>query len=225
MHRICITLSFLFWMHPVFSQSEYNQTDASDRRHGVWRQYYPNSTQLRYEGTFHHGKETGTFKFYCPDCGDQPNVIKHFDLNSELTDVTFYEKGKRAAHGKMKDKDFVGKWIYYHKNSDKIMMEENYKDGVLHGKKSVFYPNGNLAEEIHYNKGIKEGANNYYAPDGTLLKNLNYHKNHLHGKAAYFDAKGNKISEGSYKNGLKNGLWRYYENGKPTKEEQFPKKH
>lgn len=225
MHRICIILSLLFCMHSGYSQSEYNQNDNRGRHHGPWKQYYPNSKQLRYEGNFHHGKETGTFKFYCNECGDKPNAIKHFDLESDLADVSFYEKGKLAAQGKMRGKDYVGKWIYYHKNSEKIMMEEHYAEGLLDGKKTVFYPNGNLAEEIHYKKGIKEGINNYYAPDGTLLKKLNYHKNHLHGKAEYYDAKGNLIIKGYYKNGLKDKIWRYYENGKMSKEEHYPKKH
>ena len=65
------------------------------------------------------------------------------------------------------------------------MMEENYKDGVLR-EKSVFYPNGNLAEEIHYNKGIKR---RFKLLCTRRHIRAHYHKNHLHGKAAYFDAK------------------------------------
>ena len=45
-----------------------NKLDEAGKRHGVWKKFYPNSKQLRYEGEFNHGKEVGTFKFYCEEC-------------------------------------------------------------------------------------------------------------------------------------------------------------
>ena len=42
-----------------------NQVDANGERDGLWQKFYEGTSQLRYEGTFQHGKEVGTFKFYC----------------------------------------------------------------------------------------------------------------------------------------------------------------
>ena len=54
----------------------------------------------------------------------------------------------------MLGKLFVGKWVYYHKNSDVVMTIEYYNDqGELHGKKQVYYDNTQLAEELDYVNG------------------------------------------------------------------------
>jgi len=38
------------------------------------------------------------------------------------------------------------------------MTLENYKEGKLDGLRSVYYPDGKIAEETNYVKGIKQGA-------------------------------------------------------------------
>ena len=98
MHQLYYSAFFLD--ASCFSQSEYSKRTLPTDSMGFGT--ISNSTQLRCEGTFITGKKPGV-QFIVGLWGST-NVIKHFDLNSELTDVTFYEKGKRAAHGKMKDK-------------------------------------------------------------------------------------------------------------------------
>ncbi|WP_034259530.1 toxin-antitoxin system YwqK family antitoxin [Aequorivita capsosiphonis] len=223
-------LSLLFFFGIVFccvdahSQSDINQMDAQGERHGAWQKTYPGSKQVRYEGTFEHGKEVGEFKFYCADCKDKPSVIKIFNDKDAIADVKYFTaKGKLVSEGKMKAKDRIGEWVYYHKNANEVMTREYYENGKLHGKVTTYYPNGKITEETDYKNGIKEGEDNYYSPDGVLLKKLLYKNDELHGEATYFDAFGNVIIEGYYKNGKKYGLWKYYKDGKLILEETFPK--
>lgn len=201
-----------------------NQVDDKGERHGLWQKNYDGTSQLRYEGTFEHGKEIGTFKFYCEDCKDIPIAIKEFEANSDISYVKYYApNGKLVSEGKMDVKKRVGEWLYYHKESSKVMTREFYKDGKLDGQKITYYLNDIITEETTYVDGLREGLNNYYSPDGILLKKLQYKNDVLIGAAIYYDSAGNVSIEGNYKNGKKHGLWKYYKNGKLIREELFPK--
>jgi antitoxin component YwqK of YwqJK toxin-antitoxin module len=208
----------------VSAQDDINKMDAQGKRHGLWKKMYPGTKQLRYEGTFEHGKEVGTFKFYCEECKDKPMAVKEFNANDDISYVKYYTiKGKLVSEGKMKDKDRIGEWIYYHEKSNEIMTKEQYVNGKLDGIKTTYYPNGKITEEITYKNGVMEGENNYYSVDGKLLKKLNYKNEKLQGPATYYDANGNVTIEGFYKNDKKDGLWKYYKNGKVELEETYPK--
>lgn len=223
-----IVLIFFFGIISVtcFSQSEINQTDANGKRHGLWKKFYDNSQQTRYEGTFEHGKEVGEFKFYCEDCKDKPSVIKKFSGKDEISEVKYLNtKGKTISEGKMKGRDRIGEWIIYHEKSEVPMSRENYSNGKLEGKKTTYYPNGKITEEIEYKNGLKEGENNYYSPTGILIKKLQYKADELQGPAMYYDGHGNVTIEGFYKNDKKHGLWKYYQDGNVVLEETYPKKY
>ncbi|MAP80681.1 MAG: hypothetical protein CL526_06285 [Aequorivita sp.] len=214
----------VFCVSTGYSQSEINQVDAEGKRHGLWKKTFAGSTQLRYEGTFKHGKEVGEFKFYCEECKDQPMVIKKFSSKDNTAHVSYFtKKGKLVSEGKMAGKERIGEWVYYHKGSNNIMTREHYTSGKLDGKMTTYYPNGTITEVINYKDGKKEGENSYFSPEGILLKKLNYKNDVLHGSATYYDAYGNVIIEGAYKNNKKHGLWKYYKDGKTVLEETFPK--
>ena len=219
---------FLFLFGMSFSilgtAQEVNQFDENGERHGPWKKYFPGTKQLRYEGQFDHGKETGTFKFYCEECGTQPMVIKEFNPNDNSADVKYYTvKGKLVSEGKMEGKNRIGEWVYYHKRSKDVMTRENYVAGNLDGVKTTYYTNGKVTEETTYVNGVEDGPNNYYSYDGVLLKKLIYAAGELHGPATYYNASGSVSIEGQYKEGKKHGLWKYYKGGKVVKEETFPK--
>lgn len=203
---------------------EINQLDDAGERHGIWQKKFSNSDQLRYKGQFKHGKEIGTFKFYCKDCGSQPMVIKKFSSKKNQADVQYFTKsGKLVSEGKMAGKHRMGEWVYYHEKTAGIMTREFYNEGVMDGVKTTFYLNGQITEELKYENGLKQGENKYYSPDGILLKKLKYFNDLLHGPAEYYDAYGNVTIKGQYVNGKKHGLWKYYKNGKVELEETYPK--
>lgn len=203
---------------------EINQLDDAGERHGTWLKKFPKSDQLRYKGQFKHGKEIGTFKFYCEDCGSQPMVIKKFSSKKNQADVQYFTKsGKLVSEGKMAGKHRMGEWLYYHEKTAGIMTREFYNEGVMDGVKTTYYLNGQITEELNFENGLKQGENKYYSPDGILLKKLMYFNDLLHGPAEYYDAYGNVTIKGQYVNGKKHGLWKYYKNGKVELEETYPK--
>ncbi|NNJ83213.1 MAG: hypothetical protein HKP11_13565, partial [Flavobacteriaceae bacterium] len=142
---LLLFFGMLFLPASLSAQEEINQFDENNERHGVWKKYFDGTDQLRYEGRFEHGKEVGTFKFYCPDCKSQPMVIKEFSNSDNTANVQYYTAGgKLVSEGKMDGKDRIGEWFFYHKKSKGIMSKEQYVSGKLHGKKFTYYPNGKV---------------------------------------------------------------------------------
>lgn len=216
---------FLFLISvSAFSQADINQLDENGKRHGIWKKTFDNSKQLRYEGKFDHGKETGEFKYYCETCKDKPMIVRNFTGKDNIAEVKYYTiKGKLVSEGKMEGKARIGEWLYYPEKSANIITREFYKNDKLEGKVTTYYPNGKITEESNYSDGNLNGPNNYYSPEGTLLKKLNYLDGELQGEAFYYDDNGNVLIHGFYKKGKKDALWQYYKNGKVELEETFPK--
>lgn len=219
-----ISVIILFLISSVISAQNINQLDANGKRNGIWKKNFEGTKQVRYEGEFSHGKEIGLFKFY--KYLKKESVLtatKQFNENDNIADVKFLSsRGKIISEGKMNGKLYIGKWIYYHNNSTKIMTLETYNDeGKLQGKRFVYYKHSQIAEEANYINGSEEGISTWYSKKGVVLKTFIYENNELHGMAKYYDEEGIMLVEGSYKRGKKTGVWKYYNNGKLVKQKDF----
>lgn len=218
----------LFFLLLFLSQSEIlaqdilNQYDKQGNRHGYWKEYYDSDKQIpKYEGEFSHGEEIGLFKFYKQGL-KQPTAVINFDRQSDSVTAKYLsQSGKTISEGKLLEKERVGLWTYYHKNSDKVMMTENYRGGKLHGLKKVFYENGALAEEADYTNGELHGNRKLYSVKGIVLEDLQYRNGELHGPAKFYNGKGELMSEGFYRNNKHHGTWRHYENEKLKEEKEY----
>jgi antitoxin component YwqK of YwqJK toxin-antitoxin module len=218
-----IVLFAHFFVIIAFAQNN-NQMDVDGNRHGIWKKNFDNTQQVRYEGEFNHGKEIGLFKFY--KLVKKKSVLsatKLFNANDDSAEVKFLtSRGKSISDGKMVGKTYVGKWVYYHKNSDKIMTAETYDDkGVLQGERLVYYDNSQLAEKTTYIGGKIEGLSEVYSLKGVVLKTFIYENNELHGVSKAFNGKGELLSEGQFKRGKKTGVWKFYENNKLIEQKDF----
>jgi len=219
--KLIAVLFFIYTLTlSIYAQSIVNGYDSHDKRHGIWKKNFKNTNQPRYEGQFSHGKEIGSFKYYKLKNGKSVlSATKEFNANNDEADVKFFAStGKLISEGKMDGKNYVGEWIFYHNKSNAVMSKEYYNErGNLEGKKTIYYPNGQVAEISHYKNGKLNGANLIYSQDGTLLKSFNFEDDELHGKAKYYDTTGELIAEGVYQRDRKHGVWNYYKNGKLVK--------
>ncbi|WP_160114502.1 toxin-antitoxin system YwqK family antitoxin [Aquimarina sp. AU474] len=205
---------------------KYNKYDAQGKRHGKWQKKYDNSDQVRYEGTFSHGKEIGEFKFYKPSSGDAPTAIKTFSKNNDTVQIKYFtQKGKIISEGQMVIKERTGLWKYYHNGSNKIMMTENYLGGKLTGEQLTYFENGQLTEKTTFVDGKRQGERVMYSEKGIMLKEFTYDNDQLHGYTKYYDTNGELIIEGKYKRDRKDGLWKYYVDGKLSEQKMFPLKN
>jgi antitoxin component YwqK of YwqJK toxin-antitoxin module len=207
-----------------FAQTDINQVDGKGNKNGPWKGFYPESKRLRYEGTFDHGKEIGTFKYYDDTKAQTVIAKREFSKKDNSAYTTFYNQSNNiVSEGKVVGKLYEGVWKYYHENSKVIMTTENYAKGKLDGTRSVFYPNAKIAEETNYAKGVKNGSYKKYSAEGVVLEESNYKDGQFDGKAIYRDPKGNIVAQGIYVNGKKKGVWQFYEDGKLVSEENMSK--
>ncbi len=217
---IIFIFSVFFLFGSVFGQ-EINQVNEKGERVGVWEKKY-NNERIRYTGQFENGKEVGVFKFYSAADSEFPIAIKTFDAKSDLVQVKYFTiKGLLESEGKIKGKDRIGKWLYYHKDGKNKMIEENYKNGVLNGEYKIFYVNGKLTKLAHYKDGLLEGNSKKYSQEGVLIEDLNYIKNVLNGSAAFYEINGNLKQKGVYEDDLKVGIWEFYTDGELSKTKEI----
>ena len=201
-----------------FSQ-ETNKLDDQGKKDGLWKGVYSDSKRPKYEGTFNHGKEIGTFKFFDDTKVGTVIATREFSAKDNSCYTIFYnQKKNKVSEGKVVNKLFEGEWKYYHEDSDKIMTLENYVGGKLNGVRKVFYEDGKIAEETNYKLDIKNGVYKKYTNEGIVLEESNYKNGELDGSAVFRNDKNVVVSKGNFKNGKKDGIWEFNNNGKISKQ-------
>lgn len=213
---------FALLLLPVICFSQINQKDAEGRRHGEWKVNFEGTEKPKFEGSFNHGEKIGVFKFYKKGFYDYPSAIMDFGNGKDSVSIVYYtQEGKAISKGKMLNRKREGKWVYFHKDSDSIMMSEFYRNDQLNGIQTTYFPNGQIAEKTSYSNGEKDGESLLYSEKGQLMKELHYRNGKLDGHAIYYFASGEKKMEGDYAMGDKTGSWKYYENGKLDEEKEY----
>ncbi len=227
MSLVVSILSFLICSFSGHSQTQnINQYDQQGKRNGLWKKYYKDSHQLRYQGTFKHGEEIGTFTFYKPNSNGIPAASKTYTPGNDTLLLKFFNtKGTPIISGQTIGKNKVGIWKYYRKNNpQQLVMTEAYNRGKLNGWKIIYFPNGKVMEKRHYKNGLRDGYRFIFAKSGQLLKAYQYVNDTLQGMSRFFDENGSLIVEGNYKDGKRNGPWKFYTNGKLDSIQKFPRK-
>ena len=212
-------LIFLNVLH-IQAQNDYNKLDEEGNKNGIWKGIYTDTKNPKYEGAFEHGKEVGIFTFFDNKKTKIIIATREFNRNDSAAHTIFYDQLKnKVSEGKVVNKLYEGQWKYYHKASKVIMTIENYSDGKLVGLRSVFYPNGKIAEEMFYKNNLKNGVYKRYTESGIIIEESNYKNDQYDGIAIFRDAdSGSIVSKGQFSNGKKTGIWQFFENGKLVKE-------
>jgi antitoxin component YwqK of YwqJK toxin-antitoxin module len=221
MKNIATLTLFLLLSVSLFAQEDINKFDSKGQRHGLWKGIYEESKRPRYEGTFDHGKETGTFKYFDDTKAGTVIATREFKKDGSCYTTFFDQKGNKVSEGKMINKVHEGQWKYYHKESPVIMAIENYKKGKLNGIRKVFHKNKAINEETEYVNGVKNGIYRKYSENGVVLEDAVYKNGEFHGLATYKDVDGNLVAQGQFVLGRKRGIWKFYENGKLVREKNM----
>lgn len=207
----------------MFAQADYNKLDEKGNKNGTWKGIYEDTKNPKYEGTFEHGKEVGVFTFFDNTKTKRVIATREFNAKDNSAYTIMYDQLKnKVSEGKVVNKLPEGQWTYYHKASKSIMATENYSKGKLEGLRSVFYPNGKIAEEINYKNNLKNGTYKRYTESGIIIEESNYKNNEFDGLAIFRDPDdGNIVSKGKFVNGKKVGVWQFFEKGKLVKEKNM----
>lgn len=154
------------------------------------------------------------------------------------TDITYYETGCEMVVRTHIQGEPQGKWIFYHDTTVSIIawemnyfagekhgkqiyfskkgdttLIEYYKNGILDGKKSKYYPKSKIKEEINYKNGLMDGEFLYYNQEGKTLEKLNYKEGKKNGECTYFFSDGKLLSTEFWLMDVKNGEFKtfYYQ--------------
>ena len=87
------------------------------------------------------------------------------------------EFNKRAvliAEGHYVNNNKHGIWREYYDSNGGLMIEENYWNGVQHGRFASYHPNGQLMSEGQFQHGSREGCFKVYDENGTNIRNITF---------------------------------------------------
>ncbi|QBN18362.1 toxin-antitoxin system YwqK family antitoxin [Flavobacterium nackdongense] len=207
----------------IVAQTAMNKVDENGSKNGPWKGFYSDTKNLKYEGTFEHGKEVGVFTYYDNTKTKTIVATRTFNPKDNSAYTIFYDPLKnKVSEGKVLTKVYEGEWKYYHKASKSIMTIENYSKGKLEGMRSVFYPSGKIAEEMMYKNNLKNGLYKRYTESGIIIEESNYKNNQFDGLAIFRDPDdGTIVSKGKFTDGKKTGIWQFFQQGKLVKEENM----
>ena len=213
--HICILLTLLLCSSAIIAQSTTNQVDAKGRKQGLWRKNFENG-KPRYEGSFKDDQPEGVFRYYI-DSGELKMVS--FFSNKGLRSYTkgLDNKGNIISEGVFVDQKKDSVWTYY--NEEHIpVSRETYTLGKRIGSWYVYYPHGQVSEEMNYANDERHGPWIQYYEDGVKRLTANYKDGMLHGKIAYNWANGKPELMGNYVDDLRQGTWYHFEENGNIKE-------
>ncbi|MFO7613809.1 MAG: toxin-antitoxin system YwqK family antitoxin [Bacteroidales bacterium] len=194
-----------------------NRFDNNDKKHGVWKYFYPNG-MVRLEGRYKHGMENGYFKEY--------------DMEGNLLTTSKYADGTKLEDVAELVKLDVRK-DYYPDGRIKIAATYN-KEGLPEGVRREYAPDGTIessfifrngvliGEGIVTEKGERNGFWKEYYNDGRLRAEGNYDHDLKDGPWKFYHLNGALEQEGTYMKGKPEGEWRwYYAGGALLREETY----
>ena len=125
--------------------------------------------------------------------GCEENLIEEVKERYDSGEPNLVEYYKNSVD----PKNLVRKRKYF--PDGEIFTEENYKNGIKHGKHTLFY--GNVNRQIHiefnYKDGKTDGLGNSYYLNGILESKVNYKDGEKDGNSTYYNKDGSisKVEE------------------------------
>ncbi|UII26410.1 toxin-antitoxin system YwqK family antitoxin [Fulvivirga maritima] len=204
---------------------------------GNWSYYYENGN-VSHSGEYQDGVQSGNWLFYDElsnlilICNYEKGLLHgsyiKYHYNGNVSDSGQYKNGRMEndwavyseagallKSGQMKRDKPYGAWKAYYDNGN-LLSQENYnKEGMLDGKATYYYANGEIMQEVVYHGDSMEFIN-YWDPKGQqLVKDGN-------GQFIQYYDDGNVNQKGLVKNGYKVGLWEvFYQDGTKMQELEF----
>lgn len=191
------------------AQDTINQTDNQGLKQGKWEAKYDNG-QIRYQGQFIDGKESGTFSFY-DENGNLKATNSFSENGSKAYNKTFSEDGVVIAEGFFIDKKREGEWRFYDEKTKTLILTEEYQNGILNGVSRTYFLTGNLSEETHYINGTKQGLWQKFYANNMLEAKANYLDDQFDGEGIFYYSNGIIKEQGSFKSGIKIGIWKIFD--------------
>ncbi len=213
--RILFIASLLLFIMPAMMIAQnINLKDAEGKKNGKWEGYYENGN-LRYTGIWDHGERKGEFRHFFED-GKLKAVLFFYNHGKKSRAILFDEKQKKLAEGFYTEKKRDSIWVIYDAKNEKIIAKERYRNTYPHGTWLNYYPNSEvIVKETNYLNGLKSGYQREYFETGQKKSEVFYKADTLTGPNTTWNPDGSISMTGQYKNNVRDGSWEFFdENGK-----------
>lgn len=172
-------LFFTFFLLTGALIAQPNKVDAQGRKQGEWGKKYENKTVYMYKGQFKDDEPVGKFVYWYPN-NEVKAIIIHEENSNRSVAYMYHENGKMMSYGIYRDQKKDSIWNYYGP-SERLSLKESYKNGVLHGIKTIYYvpqergvPTTQVAKTITYKNGLLDGPMKAYFDNGVIKETGNY---------------------------------------------------
>lgn len=108
-----------------------------------------------------------------------------------------------------KDGELHGWKSVFLEDGNKI--KSHYKEGKLHGPDITFYPNGDTFSIQYYKNGIENGVAKVYHKNKDVAQIINWKDGMSEGEAFFFYENGQLAKKGQYHLDAKTGKWLCYD--------------
>jgi antitoxin component YwqK of YwqJK toxin-antitoxin module len=108
---------------------------------------------------------------------------------------------------------FTGKCIVVFSDTSLIKDEFTYKHGILHGKATAWYKNGQMRRSGSYYKGLISGKWEFWDEKGNKTVEANYKDDVLNGSFVLLYSNGKIREKGQFADNKRTGQWSYYNEG------------
>lgn len=190
-----------------FAQVAINKTDSRGMKQGKWVGKYPGGT-LKYEGKFLNDKPIGEWKRYHEN-GKTKAQMSYYQNSDRAFASLFDTAGKLYAKGVFEQTLRDSTWNFY--SGEKIVLTENYHLGKKEGASKSFDQKGQALSEKEWKNDLLDGKSTEYYPNGLKRNEIAFISGAKNGQALFFDQEGFKTVEGSYKEDLSEGEWKFFD--------------
>lgn len=114
--------------------------------------------------------------------------------------IEYFDNGKIKGIGEFKDGLVHGLRIVYYENGIKSL-ERNYSNGINHGASIEYYPSGQIKQESHFKSGKENGALKAFYENGQVKAILNFLNGIQQGDYFEYSTDGKLIAQYYFVNG------------------------
>lgn len=199
-----------------FGSISQNLIDNQGRKQGEWIKYFENSKVPMYKGEFKDDLPIGKFIYYYPS--SKIKAIVNHDDSGRSESFLYHENKNLMAYGIYINQKKDSIWTHYGP-SERISFSETYQNGVLNGKKIIYYvpedPYDNkieISQELNFLNGRLNGECMDYFPGGILKKKCSYNNGVYDGIVTHYHPSGQIMLTERWKNRKPHGWWITYNN-------------
>lgn len=167
--------------------------------------YFTDGT-VRHRFHYIDGGKTGTNIEYHRNGSIKTREVVSFN-GVDMKEEGFREDGTQAYEKNYRKLKPQGVWTYYFDDGRSVSIKENYDNGKLHGKRTLFYQDGGKKLEEIYQFNLITGTVTNYFPSGKPSMIEEYRASRPHGQHTAYYESGKVKEQGEFVAGKKHKTW------------------